>query len=150
MYEVYMVMAGDTLESIAKKYGTSSDEIRNLNGFVPGYEVSVGSFVVVPQQRKRNYQYYTVQKGDSIYEIAQKYGVDYDLLLQANGLEKDDYIYPNQSLLLPASGMQFYLVSENETIGELLKKLKISIEELLTENDKIYLKEGQLLVFPKK
>lgn len=71
-------------------------------------------------------------------------------MLQLNGLEKDDYIYPNQSLMLPADDVSLYLVKENETLNDILKKFNVSIEELMNGNEKIYLREGQLLGFLKK
>lgn len=149
MYEVYMVKIGDSMESIATSHDIDVDELRKINGLFSPNEVVVGSLLVVPVMGKRNYQYYTVKKGDSIYEIAKKYGIDYNLLLQLNGLDKDDYIYPNQSLMLPAEGIEFYLVKENETLQDILRKKKVSADDLMKNNDKIYLREGQLLKFQK-
>lgn len=149
MYEVYMVKMGDSMESIATSHDIDVDELRKINGLFSQNEVVVGSLLVVPVMGKRNYQYYTVKKGDSIYEIAKKYGIDYNLLLQLNGLDKDDYIYPNQSLMLPAEGIEFYLVKENETLQDILRKKKVSADDLMKNNDKIYLREGQLLKFQK-
>ena len=149
MYEVYMVKMGDSMESIATSHDIDVDELRKINGLFSPNEVVVGSLIVVPVMGKRNYQYYTVKKGDSIYEIAKKYGIDYNLLLQLNGLDKDDYIYPNQSLMLPAEGIEFYLVKENETLQDILRKKKVSADDLMKNNDKIYLREGQLLKFQK-
>lgn len=150
MYEVYTVKSGDTLSSISSYYGMNENELRRINGFSPIDEVVASSLIVVPVRGKRNYQYYTVKKGDSIYEIAKNKGIDYHLLLQLNGLEKDDYIYPNQSLMLPADDVSLYLVKENETLNDILKKFNVSIEELMKGNEKIYLREGQLLGFSKK
>ena len=149
MYEVYMVKMGDSMESIATSHDIDVDELRKINGLFSPNEVVVGSLLVVPVMGKRNYQYYTVKKGDSIYEIAKKYGIDYNLLLQLNGLDKDDYIYPNQSLMLPAEGIEFYLVKENETLQDILRKKRVSADDLIKNNDKIYLREGQLLKFQK-
>lgn len=150
MYEVYTVRSEDTLSSISSNYGMNENELRGINGFSPTYEVTTGSLVVVPVRSGRIYQYYTVKKGDNIYEIAKAKGIDYNLLLQLNGLEKDDYIYPNQSLMLPADNISLYLVKENETLNDILKKFNLSIEELMNWNEKIYLREGQIIGFPKK
>lgn len=150
MYEVYTVRSEDTLSSISSNYGMNENELRRINGFSPIDEVTTGSLVVVPVRSGRIYQYYTVKKGDNIYEIAKAKGIDYNLLLQLNGLEKDDYIYPNQSLMLPADNISLYLVKENETLNDILKKFNLSIEELMNWNEKIYLREGQIIGFPKK
>lgn len=150
MYEVYTVEYGDTLTSIAKDCGISEMELRKINGFSSLYEVVSGSLIVIPIQERRSYQYYNVKKGDNIYDISKKYGIDYHLLLQLNGLDEGDYIYPNQSLMLPADDVEFYLVKENETLNDILKKYKVSVEDFMKENGKVYLREGQLLSFSKK
>ena len=52
--------------------------------------------------------------------------------------------------MLPADDVSLYLVKENETLNDILKKFNVSIEELMNGNEKIYLREGQLLGFSKK
>lgn len=150
MYEVYCVEMGDTLSSIAKKYGISESELEKINGIHSDYRTVSGGLLVVPVRENKKYQYYTVKKGDTISKIASDYGVDYNLLLLLNGLDPDDYIYPNQSVMLPADGMEFYVVRENDTLNGILKKIPVTVEELLKDNDKIYLREGQLIGFSKK
>lgn len=150
MYEIYTVLADDTLEEIASKCDILEGDLRKINGFSDNYEVSSGNLLVVPSRDKSNYWYYSVKKGDSIYDIAKKYGVNYEMLLLLNGLDKDDYIYPNQSIMIPKEGIDIYLTVENDTISDLLKKTNTSIDELIKYNEKIYLREGQMITFPKK
>ena len=45
MYDVYQIMAGDTIDTIANKFGTNSSVIRQLN---PNSGFGVGSMIVVP------------------------------------------------------------------------------------------------------
>ena len=45
MYDVYQIMAGDTIDAIANKFGTNSSVIRQLN---PNSGFGVGSMIVVP------------------------------------------------------------------------------------------------------
>ena len=47
------------------------------------------------------FQYYKIESGDSLYKIAKKYNVNPNLLANLNGLDMDDYIYPNQVILIP-------------------------------------------------
>lgn len=150
MYEVYTVKEQDTLESIANQFDTTVEVLSQINGFQQGYGLVPGNRIVVPVLRKHPYQYYTVKKGDNMYEIAKKNGIDYHLLLQLNGLEKDDYIYPNQTIMLPREGLQVYLTQDNDTLEDVVKKLDISLEHLLQENDKIYLLPDQILIFREK
>ena len=109
-----------------------------------------GNQLIVPVRRKFPYQYYTVKKGDNMYDIANNNGIDYNMLLKLNGLEEDDYIYPNQTIILPKKGFSIYLTKEDDTINDVLKNLNISLDELLKENDKIYLRPEQIVVFKEK
>jgi sortase A len=45
-----------------------------------------------------------VQSGDSLWKIAESYGITVDALIEANGLSKDDVIHPGQELVIPVSG----------------------------------------------
>ena len=73
--------------------------------------------------------------------------MDYNLLLKINGLEKDDYIYPNQTILLPRKDNNMYLTKKNDTIKSLLNNLNIDINKLLEYNNDIYLEEEQIIIF---
>lgn len=150
MYEIYTVKEQDTLDKIANQYNTTVGVLAQINGFEQEYVLLPGNKIIVPVTRKQPYQYYTVKKGDNMYEIAKKNNIDYNLLLQLNGLEKDDYIYPNQTIMLPNKGLNVYLTQNNDTLGEVLKKLNVSLEELIKENDKIYLLPNQILIFREK
>ena len=150
MYEIYTVKEQDTLDKIANQYNTTVGVLAQINGFEQEYVLLPGNKIIVPVTRKQPYQYYTVKKGDNMYEIAKKNNIDYNLLLQLNGLEKDYYIYPNQTIMLPNKGLNVYLTQNNDTLGEVLKKLNVSLEELIKENDKIYLLPNQILIFREK
>ena len=42
------------------------------------------------------FTYYTIEKGDNLYEIARKYNINPKLLAAINGIKDNEYIYPNQ------------------------------------------------------
>ncbi len=147
MYEVYTVKLGDTLEDILRKFNIKKDELVNLNGIIDLNNLSVGMQILVPRVDSNPYRYYTVKKGDSIREIANKYNLDYNLLLILNGLEENDYIYPNQTLMLPAYGVSLYITKDNDTIESISNDLGMSVVELLENNNNIYLRENQIIVF---
>ena len=150
MYEIYTIMNGDTWNSIADKYGTTVGILKQINGIITDNEVVAGRQIVVPVLSVQPYQYYTVKKGDNMYEIAKYYGVDYNLLLQLNGLDDGDYIYPNQTIMLPKKGVDIYLTMENDTLNYVLNKKGVTIDELMMENENIYLRPDQILVFREK
>jgi sortase A len=47
---------------------------------------------------------YVVQSGDSLWKIADSYGITVDALVEANGLSEDDVIHPGQELIIPSPG----------------------------------------------
>lgn len=143
MYSVYQIMPNDTIESISEKFNISPNDLRNMNSQTT---FRVGEFIVVPQTNSDLFNVYVVRQGDNVYEIAKRYNVNYLDLLKINGLNKDDYIYPNQELLIPKEGVSVYITKENDTIKDILNKLGLTIEELMNQNDTIYLLEDQLIV----
>ncbi len=67
---VYTVSEGETMESIAAKYGISTDQIRWSNG-LKNTNLSAGMVLYIP---KKSGIVYTVKSGDTVESIASKYG----------------------------------------------------------------------------
>jgi len=148
MYEIYTVKFGDNINSILSKYGITMDDLVKLNGIIDLNDLKEGMQIIVPNVEDNNiYQYYTVEKGDTIYGIAKRFDIDSNLLTKINGLEDNDYIYPNQTLIVPKDGVDIYLTNKNDTINSILDRLNITMEDLVKKNKEIYLKEEQILVF---
>lgn len=146
MYKIYQINNNDTLESIANYFNVNLDEMKKINGIIDNMELTKGSLIIVPSsENSENYKKYIVKKGDNLYSIAKNYNVDLDTLLKLNGLEKDDYIYPNEEILIPNKNM--YIVEKNDTLFSVAKKLGKSVNELSNLNDNIYLKEDQTIIF---
>ena len=150
MYEIYNVQNGDTLQQVASKYGTTESILLQINGFPDDYKLIPNTQIVVPIDQNKTYRYYTVKKGDSIYQIAKNNNIDYELLLKLNGLDKDDYIYPNQTILLPKNGLTVYLTKQGDTISDIIENLNTTLNELIEENPNIYLAPEQIIVFKEK
>lgn len=150
MYEIYMVKEGDTLESIADIYSTTVGILKQINGIFNELDIMPGIQIVVPVEKKQPYQYYTVKKGDNMYDIARDNNIDYFLLLQLNGLDEGDYIYPNQTIMLPKKEFNIYMTKNDDTLDYVLRKMGVTIDELLKENENVYLRPEQILIFREK
>ena len=147
MYEIYTLKEVDNINSILSKYNINMDELMKLNGIIDLDNLKEGMQVIVPVNDSSIYNYYTVKKGDTIYRIANDYGIDVDLLLALNGLDEGDYIYQNQTLMIPKDGIDLYLTKNNDTIKSVIDKKNITLDKLFKDNENIYLKEEQILVF---
>ena len=123
----YTVVSGDSLYAIARKTGTSIQELLSLNGLNlnsiihPGQVLALSSKSAsaetkqeesTPKEEKTSAESakqnstggtYTVVSGDGLYAIARKTGTAIEDLLSLNGLSLNSTIYPGQVLTLSAS-----------------------------------------------
>ena len=146
MYSIYEVLNNENLNDIAQKLNVDIEELINLNGQL---DIKPGQLIIVPKNDSV-YQMYIVQKGDSLYSIAQKYNIDTNTLEVLNGLDGDDYIYPNQKLLIPKENIGIYIVNNNETIADLIDSIPVGFDNLNRLNKKIYLEPNQIIIYDKK
>ena len=145
MFDTYIVKEGDTIKSISSKSGISEDIIYQLNGYYD--TLTPGTILVIPKTSSKYFNYYTISKGDTLYQIAKKYNINPSLLAQINGLNENDYIYPNQTILVPKEGSKLYITAEADTLNEVVKGLNADINKLLEQNNNIYLQKEQLIIY---
>lgn len=146
MFDKYQIKPNDSLKSIADKFNTSPEIIMDINNLYFIDELRAGMEIVVPKEKEKYFNIYTIEKGDSLYKIAQKYNINPTLLASLNGLNMDDFIYPNQQILIPKSGYSYYITAEEDTLDTVANLFKISKKDLLAQNETIYLLKDQVLV----
>jgi len=104
----YTVQAGDTVASIAVKHGLSTASVLALNGLgwksliFPGQVLKLSpgaSLVTTPASTEG--KRYTIESGDSLARIADRFGIAVEDLLRANGLSWSSIIYPGQTIAIP-------------------------------------------------
>ena len=108
----YRVVAGDTVSGIAEKFGLSTPAVLALNGLswssliFPGQEIALTNSgvsqsnnpVSVPPAGSGTY---SIVAGDTIHDIADRFGVSMLSVLTANSLGWSSIIYPGQVVLIP-------------------------------------------------
>ena len=82
-YIMYTVKKGDNLYRIARSYGTTQQEIMNLNNLSSNL-LSIGQTLRIPTNGQVTY---TVKAGDNLYSIARAYGTTVDSLIRKNNLK---------------------------------------------------------------
>ena len=147
MFRIYRIMQGDTLESISRNLGVNLDELKRINGIVGNPVLIPGTNLIVPNREETTYMKYTVKKGDTIYDIARRNNIDRRILLLINGMDEDDYIYPDEQILIPRQNIGLYLTEENDTISSISENLSIQPGEMLELNDTIFLSPNQVIVY---
>lgn len=94
----YTVRSGDTLSSIAAKFGTSYQALAGLNGIANPNLIYVGQVLRVNGSASNSSVYYTVRAGDNLSAIASRYGTSYQSIASLNGLANPNLIYVGQTL----------------------------------------------------
>ena len=150
MYKIYQIEYGDTLQSIASMVGCTVDELININGFDSNEEIMVGNLIIVPNNKSNIFEKYIVNTNDTIYSIARMYNVDPETLLLINGLNKNDFIYPNQQIMIPNDMYTIYVTRKGDTLNKVATKLGVDANTLSKDNDKIFLMEEQLIISKNK
>jgi len=109
---VHVVQAGDTLYSIARRYGVTVDAIAAANGIVNPSLIYVGQRLVIPTGGRLSTgsattggtgTVHVVQSGETLTRIALRYGVSIWAIAQANNLANVNYIYAGQRLIIPGT-----------------------------------------------
>ena len=95
----YTVQPGDTLWLISRRYGTTVDAIKRLNGLT-GDMLYIGQVLRIPGTQTGGYQEYTVQAGDSLWLLSRRFGTTVETIMQLNGLTSD-LIVVGQILKIP-------------------------------------------------
>ena len=150
--DTYKVMKGDTLYGIAKKLDTSIDELKKINNLTSN-TLSIGQILKVPAKTidTGETELYQVQKGDTLYSIANKYGITLKELKAINNLENDNLAI-GQLLNVP-SGLSLassYTVSSGDTLYSIAKKFDTTVDKLKKANNLTsnMLAVGQKLIIP--
>jgi membrane-bound lytic murein transglycosylase D len=107
--DTHMVRAGDTLYDIARDHNVSVSALKQANGLRssrihPGKELRIPAPIgsSAPTQTAPNPGTYKVRKGDTLYDIARRFGISISDLRRANGLQSSR-IYPGDVLRIPTS-----------------------------------------------
>jgi membrane-bound lytic murein transglycosylase D len=96
----HTVRRGESLWSLASRYGTTVDRIKVGNG-IRGSRLVVGQRLRIETGSRAGSRSYTVRRGDTIGRIAQAQNVPMKSILLANGLSPSSTIYPGQVIFFP-------------------------------------------------
>lgn len=150
MYEIYQVMETGTLDDVARTLGLNPETLAEINGIGRNFVFEGGSYIIIPKRQNQNFVTYTIQKGDTIIEIARKYNLDYKQLLELNGLDKEEYLYIGQQILIPSENTAFWITGDNDTLNDVANKFGVTPMEIIESNENIFLRPDQMLIFRKK
>jgi LysM repeat protein len=183
----YTVEAGDSLGTIAQQFGVSGVSIMEANELQDPNSVYVGQSLVIPNYAPPNSATtneeqttpdsagesestnseqaggeavsHIVQPGETLYGIAQKYGVDANIVAEANNIANPNQLRVGQKISIPgittreaaAALGRVHVIQSGESLSAIAQQYGVTAEEIITFNnisnpDAIYV--GQELIIP--
>lgn len=164
-YQYHKVKRGESFASIARQYQVSSKKLARANGLGKHRRVIVGDMLKIPQSKSstayasssdndtgsKDYFRYKVKKGDSVANIAKRYGISASEIYEFNHLSKKK-VRVGQMLKIPgdkkiskksASELKIYRVKNGDSLKDIAKQHQMPLEKFLkvnnmTQRSKIY------------
>lgn len=170
----HQVRRGETLSEIARRHATSASRLQQLNGLRSAHHLRIGQGLRIPAPNsgapmqvadrsapRENARYHQVGSGDTLSEIATRYGTTTAELLAINGIRDPRGLRAGERLRLPAGGRDVsastvsvaaaHRVRDGETLSEIAQRYETSTARLLALNgldDPHQLRAGQTLRVP--
>ncbi len=151
---VYIVQRGDTLSAIGRRYGVTVQALVTYNSLTTT-NIYVGQRLLIPGQPAPTYPIsYVVQRGDTLYKIAQRYGTTVAALMQVNHM-RSETIYVGQRLTISVAGDPnqpaiYHTVQRGDSLSAIARRYNVSVAAIRAANglkhDTIYV--GQRLLIP--
>lgn len=138
-YATYLVAKGDTLKSLAARFGTTMDTLGSLNGLYNYNLIYEGQWLTVPSGNAvpTSGTTYTIQSGDTLRKIATRINSTVNDILAVNPQIADaNKIYVGQTISLPASA-SYYTVQTGDTMKKIAARFGATLDALIYLNPQI-------------
>ena len=132
---IHIVKSGDTLSSISKLYSINKDLIIKLNNLKNQNYIYVGQNLIISESTENPLlkpdlinNYHTVQIGENLTEISNKYNLKIEYLLEINNLKNPNSLKVGEKILInknnPTSSENFQIIKKKKN-NELLELNKL-------------------------
>ena len=127
--------------SIANSNSVTVDELKRINNLSSNV-LMIGQKLVIPTREEilqNDYTIYLVKNGDSLYSIAQKFGVSVEELLTLNRLNSPE-VYVGEQILIPTNGIQIvgvvdYTVKPGDTLWRIANNCNVNVDDIVKLNN---------------
>lgn len=154
----YTIKRGDTLSQIANRYGTTVAELAGINQIADPNLIYPGQIITIPtdssilgnETRCTGKIIYTVKRGDTLWGIANRYGITVSQLVSINQISNPNLIYPgeqiritslsspncnqNQTISPPITGIT-YVVRRGDTLWSIARRYGVTVRYLVEKNN---------------
>lgn len=134
--DTYIVQKGDSLWSIANKFNMTVSELKNLNNLTNNL-LSIGQVLKIKDSSNNGKTTYTVQKGDSLWVIANKYGITTEELKSYNNLTSNLLSIGQVLKILQGktSTENIYTVKKGDSLWTIANRYNTTVEKIKVLNN---------------
>ena len=141
----YKVVSGDTLWSIAKKFNTTVEKIKEENNLDSNI-LSIGQMLKIPNTVDKTINTYIVKAGDTLYSISKLFDTTVDDIIKFNNLD-NTILSIGQNIKIPPISNTYEVVL-GDTLWNIAKKFNTTVDKLKEINNLVsdVLSIGQILI----
>lgn len=148
--EIYVIQPGDTLFSIAQRFGVTLNDLIALNQFPNPEQLVVGQAILIPQP-PRAPLVYTVAPGDTLFQLATLFNTTVAAIAAANNITNPNQIFVGQRLTIPGWSQVTYTVRPGDTLFLIAQRFNTTVQLIarvnqITDPSRIF--AGQTLIIP--
>ncbi|UTC68371.1 MULTISPECIES: M23 family metallopeptidase [unclassified Treponema] len=103
---IHVIEKGDTLYALSKKYNIPVASILKKNNLSDPSKIKIGQKIIIPVEKpgknnSEDYISHVIQKGDTLYALAKKFGVSFSDILKLNGITQKSPLKVGKILKIP-------------------------------------------------
>jgi membrane-bound lytic murein transglycosylase D len=145
LFTEHVVQRGENLSYLSGKYGVSVSAILAANNLSSKDILQVGQRLLIPSSSKADVETYVVKKGDTVSDLALRFGSSPGDIKRLNGLEDLHYIQPGQELKIPSNGGSrvedqeggrwiTYVVKRGDSLWKIARAFGVLMEKIVQWN----------------
>ena len=137
IYAVDVVVPGDSLFNIARRYNTTVAQLRALNGVAGGRDLAVGRSIIVPRVDETLFEAVVVETGDSLYSISRRYDVSLSVLKVLNRLADARDLKVGEAILAPKledAALEVLVIRAGDSLTAIAETYGTTVEFLQSLN----------------
>jgi membrane-bound lytic murein transglycosylase D len=148
LFKEHVVKRGENLSYLSSKYGVSVSSIMAANNLTNKHVLKIGQRLMIPAASDVTVESYTVKAGDTVSELAMKFGSNENEIKKLNGLHNPHSIRQGQSLKIPrrngnggngggeTNGRWItYVVKRGDTLWDIARAFGVLMERLIHWNN---------------